>query len=362
MNRYDIRLLQEIRGYPALSILVPTHRTSPDNKQDPIRVKNAVTEATNRLLSEFSKREIQGLLANLERVVGEIDYPHTLDGLAIFVNNDFGRKFYLPFPVAERVVVDETFATRDLVMTMNRSPRYWVLLLSTNATRLFEGLRDTLVEVTEHRFPLRHSGPGGPDVPLPGGFGVRKSAYRDEYMRKFYREVDAALTEVLKEDPLPVAAIGVDRNLSFLNEVTDNRSAIVATVQGNYDQASPHELGQLLWPVVLEKMRERRRQALEELEAAFSAQRVAVGIEEAWRMAHMGRGQTLLVEEDFHYPGRTDDTGFLLYPAEDPTAAGVMDDAVDDLVEEVLRKGGQVFFMEPGMLEKYQRAALILRY
>lgn len=55
-------------------------------------------------------------------------------------------------------------------------------------------------------------------------------------------------------------------------------------------------------------------------------------------------------------------TGFLLYPAEDPTAAGVMDDAVDDLVEEVLRKGGQVFFMEPGMLEQCQRATLILRY
>lgn len=32
MNRHDIYLLQQIRGYPALSITLPTHRTSPANK------------------------------------------------------------------------------------------------------------------------------------------------------------------------------------------------------------------------------------------------------------------------------------------------------------------------------------------
>ncbi len=63
----------------------------------------------------------------------EIDYRYALDGLAIFVNQDFARKFYLPFPVRERVSIDESFATRDLVMAMNRAPRYWVLALSENA-------------------------------------------------------------------------------------------------------------------------------------------------------------------------------------------------------------------------------------
>ena len=48
MNRHDIRLLQAVRLYPSVTITLPTHRTSPDNKQDPIRVRNLVTEATNR--------------------------------------------------------------------------------------------------------------------------------------------------------------------------------------------------------------------------------------------------------------------------------------------------------------------------
>ena len=45
MNRHDIHLLQKIKGSPAVTITLPTHRTAPDNRQDPIRVKNLVKQA-----------------------------------------------------------------------------------------------------------------------------------------------------------------------------------------------------------------------------------------------------------------------------------------------------------------------------
>ncbi len=111
ITRHDLNQLQFLTRVPALSILLPTHRTSPDNKQDPIRVKNLVDEATTRLRAEFSQRELEPLLKRLESLVDEIDYPHTLDGLALYVSHDFARLFYLPFPVPERVVIDQTFAT-----------------------------------------------------------------------------------------------------------------------------------------------------------------------------------------------------------------------------------------------------------
>lgn len=361
MNRHDISLLQAIQGYPALSILLPTHRTSPDNKQDPIRVKNLATEAVDRLQQEFSKREVQPLLDNLDAIVRDIDYRYTLDGLAIYVNNDFVRKFYLPFPVKERVSIDESFATRDLVMAMNRSPRYWVLVLSEKPTRLFEGARDTLVEITDYGFPMVHSGPGG-EAALPGGFGVRKSAYRDEYSRKFFREVDAAFDEVAKDDPLPLLVVGVDRHISFFNEVTSHGSLIAGAALGNYDHLSAHDLGKLLWPLVLEKMEERRQELLGELDAAVGAQRSASTLGEAWLQAQMGRVATLLAEEDYHQPARVSENGLVLTLVDEVGGAGVLDDAVDDLVELVLQKGGQAFFFGNGALASHGRVAAILRY
>lgn len=361
MNRHDIHLLQQVRGYPALTITLPTHRTSPDNRQDPIRVRNLVDQATNRLLAEFKRREVEPLLARLERLVNGIDYRYTLDGLALFVNQDFARAFQLPFRLKERVVIDETFATRDLVFALNRSPRYWTLVLSEQPTRLFEGLRDTLVEFTEDGFPLTHEGPGGAQ-PLPGGFGVRKSAYRDERHRQFFRQVDAALKPILAEDPLPLAVVGVDRFLAFFNEVTSHREAILTTLTGSHDKTSPHELAKLVWPLVEANLSAQRLQVMETLEQAVSQRKVASTVGEVWRFAHEGRGALLLVEEDFHYPARLDPSGQHLSPADDPTAPGVLDDAVDEIIEAVLSKQGRVVFLENGKLAVHQRIALILRY
>ncbi len=84
MNRSDVYLLQKIRAYPCLTIILPTHRTAPGSRQDHLLLKNLIAEATNRLLGEFNKRDVEPLLKRLEDLAGSIDFNHSLDGLALF--------------------------------------------------------------------------------------------------------------------------------------------------------------------------------------------------------------------------------------------------------------------------------------
>jgi hypothetical protein len=361
MNLHDINLIQQSKGYPSLTITLPTHRSAPENRQDPIRVKNLVEQATNRLLEEFGKRDIEVLIGRLQALAEEIDYRNTLDGLALFINHDFARVLYLPFTLKERVAIDETFFIRDLVFAMNRTPRYWVLALSEKPTRLFEATRENLVEISAGGFPMTHTRPGGEES-LPGGFGVQKSAYRDERHRQFFRDIDSALKPFLAKDPLPLAVVGVDRYLSFYKEVSDHKKAFIATLTGSHDKTSAHELGKLVWPPVKAKLAEERQQVLGELDKAIGEQKFVSTVGEVWRMAHEGRGRLLLVEEDFHYPARVDESGAHLTPAEDVTAPDVLDDAVDEIISAVLEKQGKVVFVENGQLKDHGRIALILRY
>src|SRR5262245_30436644 len=240
MNLHELHELQGVQTYPCLTITLPTHRTSPDNRQDPIRVKNLVTEGTNRLLGEFSKREVAPLLERLSTLVDAIDYQYTLDGLILVVNRDMAREYVLPFTLNERVVVDDTFFTRDLVHALNRARRYWVLSLSEQQTRLFAATREDLEEITTGGFPMRHSGPGG-DTALPGGVGVNTSAYRDDRHRQFFRDVDKAFGTFMADDPMPLALAGVDRYLAFYREVS-GANDIIATLRGNFDDLSAHDL------------------------------------------------------------------------------------------------------------------------
>jgi hypothetical protein len=361
VNRHEINLLQQFSDYPALTITLPTHRMSPKNSQDPILVKNLVEQAVNRLLEEFNKRELAALLDRLEKLTAGINYYHTLDGLALFVSRDFARAIKLPFTLKERVNVGKTFLTRDLVFAMNRTPRYWTLVLGEKPTRLFEGTRDFLIEIQDDGFPIIHEGPGG-EQSLPGGFGIKKSAYRDEYHRKFFRQIDTAIKPFLVDDPLPLVVVGVVRFLAFFNEVTKNKESILATLRGSHSKTSAHNLGKLVWPQVKEALAEQRQQVLSELDKAVGERRYCSTIAEIWRFASEGRGHLLLVEEDYHFPARVDETGRHLTPADDGTAPGVIDDAVDEIIETVLGKQGRVVFMENGQLAAYQRMVLILRY
>ena len=198
-------------------------------------------------------------------------------------------------------MIDATFATRDLVFTLNRAPRYRVLVLTEKPARLFEASTNLLTEVTDKPFPMIHKGPGGASK-LPGGQGINRSAVRDESHREFFRKVDDALAAIQKEDPLPVVVVGVDRYLAFYQEVTKDPDAIVGLVAGSHDNPSPSALGKQVWPVFKAGATLRRTRALVRSSEAVSLNRHASGIDQVWRAALENRCQTLLVETGFEFP------------------------------------------------------------
>jgi hypothetical protein len=358
ISRHDLKALQSHRHYPSVSILAPTHRTAPSNKQDPIKVKNLVRKAVERLHGEFKKREVAAVVDNLQDLVRRVDWEHTLDGLALFASEKRSAAVSLPFRVKPRAMVDETFATRDLVYAFNRAPAYRVLVLS-HATRLYDAWTTVLDEHTAKPFPLAHKGPGGA-AKLPGGPGVNPSAVRDEAVRKFFRSVDDAVEALQKATPLPIVVVGVERNLAFYREVTRQGGAIVGMLAGNHDQTPPSALGKLVWPVFESGATVRRTDALVQLDQAVSAQRHTSGIDQVWRAAVGAKVRTLLVEKEFKYPADLSPEGDRLLPYTGRGAAA-LDDAVDETIERVMATGGEVFFYPAGDLEVHQKIAAVLR-
>jgi hypothetical protein len=361
MNFADIRLLQSVTQSPCVTITLPTHRTSPDNLQDRIRLKNLVVQASERLIKDYGQREIAHVLTHLNQLVEQIDDQANLDGLVLCVNHDMAQCFVVPFTVQERVVIDDTFYMRDLVYGLNRTINYWVVTLNENATRLFRGTNDVLVEQTAFGFPMTHTGPGG-TTNLPDGIGIDRSNVRDEGHRTFFRAVDAGVHAAHRQEALPVVVVGVDRFVTFYHEVSDHASDIMATVRGSHDTSTAHQLAQVVWPTVQTHASQLITQALNELQVAVGGNRYVASVADVWRVAHEGRGQHLLVERAFVYPAHVDTSGMQVTAAIDATAPDVLDDAVDEIITQVMATGGQVTFVSPGDLQAYQHIALITRY
>ncbi len=240
---------------------------------------------------------------------------------------------------------------------MHRALRYWVLLLSQASTRLLAGTGETLEEVQDQNFPMQMTGPGATTA-LPH---EADSAYVDDRHRRFFQQVDGAFTTYAKEESLPLVVGGVDRQISFFQEVSQYTPAIAGTLTGNFDRATPHELTAPVWSIIQSVREAQQTNALRQLDEARGAQKVVSTIEEVWRLAQDGRGKLLLVEKNYHVPAIVTENGGLEL-AEQVGGTEVMDDAVDEIIEAVLAKGGAVAMVDDGSLLDEQHIALILRY
>jgi hypothetical protein len=337
----------------AFQFYSPTHRTAPDNKIDRPRLEGLVREAEKRLLEEFTSREIGDLIEKIKTLADTIDTSKNLDGQILFVNKEFAEVVNLPFPVRERVIIDHNFASRDLILGLNKTKHYYTLVLSLNATRLFECFQGEFEEVKQNGFPFEHSG----TLVDP----TTTSGVRDDKYREHYNVIDKAFNEIHKQNPMKLVLCGVERNLSFYRTIADNKQVIFAEVEGNYDKTSVHDLAKKVWEIVLEKLEKEEAQTISELEQAVTSGNFVSGINQCWRLANEGRVRQILVEKGYHQAAIMNEDGELNL-TDDAKAPGVVDDIVDETVEAALKMGGAVTFLEDDKLTKFNKIAAILRY
>jgi hypothetical protein len=343
---------------------MPTHRAHPKNQQDAIRLKNLLNDARRRLGEEVGKRPSWPLMDRLEALSEEIDWRFNQDGLAMYASEDFAAWYRLPFPVEARVTIDRTFDTRDIIYALHRTPRYRVLSLAEHPTRLFEGSGSELEEVRGAGFPISRKGTPGatrrPDAPQ-----MSKSNTREAHLDEFLVEVDRALTAIAETDRLPIVLIGTARSITRFEHLSTNLGDISIRIEGSYDEASPAEIAALAWPRFGEWLAGQRQAAIQEVNTALGGRRLASGIDDSWKAARAGQGAKLVTEEGYRQPAVLHRDGWeleILTEEGATTGPTHLDDAVDELTEMVIEKGGEVVFVEEGTLADHGRVALILRY
>ncbi|MFW5792817.1 MAG: hypothetical protein ACOCWC_00935 [Bacteroidota bacterium] len=355
MNRLFLNKLLKVNEYPCVSILLKTYRTSPDNQKTTLTLKKLVKETEEKLLETMTKREAEPYINEIKKIIETVDVRSNMDGLALFVSKNFSDKVDLPFPVKDRVIIDKTFATRDIIKGLNRSTRYYILELSLHGARLFYCFRDEAIEVNNDIFPVKSEFDSLNLNPAD------ISREKEKYIKEFFNNVDKLFQSIFKEDPAPLVLAGVKKNIAYYTEVCDNKSAIAGTLDGNYENAKAHEMGKLTWPIIDSLKQEERQRLIDELHEATGAHKSAFDISDLWRFAKEGRVNILIIEEDFEQKAYLNNKGDLILNSED-SINGAIEDAVDELAEIVMNKGGRVVFVEKGQLNDFGKIAGILRY
>jgi hypothetical protein len=285
----DLDELREPREYPAVSILAPVQRHRPGNPEDPIRLRDLADRARQRLHAESGSRESTEIMRRVDDAVASIDLLRPAEGIAVFVAAGETHVLGLDFPVPERVEIDETFATRDLVRGLARSPRYRLLALGEKPTRLFEGAGTVLAEHVGHGFPCFVEGARG--EPLASGGFAAHSSRSEEQHRAYFRHVDQSLDAITVQEQLPLVIAGTERDLAYFDDVTSHGVSAIGRLVGNHEDTSPDELARLASPLVEGYLASRRAEVVDELVEALGPGRGMVGMKPVWDATLAGRAR-----------------------------------------------------------------------
>lgn len=382
MQMMTTRELQWLVGQhqpPCISLYLPTHRHRPGTEQDRIRFKNLVAQAAGLLKGRYPDRDANRLLATIEALATTELWQHQEDGLAIFCSVDTFTHYCLPVAVPEIVVVSNTFHTKPLVGYLKSNRHYFVLAISQNEVRLYEGTPHSLdrveIESLPHELRELMSETGArPYLSVRGGAGPsgqskihhghgRGDEDAKKELTKYFRAIDRALWPTLRDERAPLVLAAVSYYHPLFQAATRYPYVLGEGIEGNVERMSLDELREAAWRLVSVYEAKAEGELLGQYERALPSGRASSVLSEIAKGVAQGRVRALLHEAGRTVWGRVNSSTGEVVVHEDQQQQDAEDaDIIDDLCEMTLLKGGEVFEVAPQVLPRDSPLGAIYRY
>ena len=330
LNEKKFKELFQRKGEHLVSIFIPTYRAN-HAQEDRLRLKNALKEASNQLEERgMNKQEAHSCLEEAFQLVeNERFFSNLSDGLCLVIDQGYFHYEILPVNFNPYVYTGEQFYLRPALPILTGQSRFFLLALSQNEVRFFEGHQhsitpvkiDDLVpanmkelfemsDVKEHL--QHHSGQGS----RQGRQGGREAMYHGqgsgkddqaEDLKKYFKEIDNGLMEMLHDEKPPMVVAAVDYLLPIYKEVNTYPYLLDEHISGNPEAEGPAELHEKAWPIVSRHYKKQQEADKTSFQQAMAQNKASADVHEIVPAAINGRVEVLYVNKDYHTYGRFDE-------------------------------------------------------
>jgi len=341
-----------VTGEHLVSIYIPTHEKGPDTGQDPIRLKNHLSEADDQLESSGLKvRERSERLAGAHSLLDDQEFwEHQRRSLAVFIEDDGGTvPVALPIPLEAETWVGPHFHLRPLLRGLE-ARALPVLVLTKGSVRLYESGRFDISVVDAdlpasfddvnwfiHREPQRQQHPDRAGSSR-NWHGHDPKAKETEDLHRYVRAVSSALPGTI--EGRHIVLLGDERAVSAFEEITDQK----VMIPPNFGLARTDDIDEVharAMPVIDQLQRSAQESVLERARSALGKGKATTDLASALEAAAAGAVSELLLRADAEAVPGTFDPVSMKVTVEDRTRPGV-EDLVDRLVIHARATGAAV--------------------
>jgi hypothetical protein len=379
-TREELRTLVESAQAPCVSVYLPTHRLPKENQQDRTRLKNLLRQAQESLQAYgLRPAEAEALLEPATRLLEAIPFwKGKRDGLALFISSGGFLHYRLPTRFEPLVVVAHRFHVKPLLAFLGGN-EFFVLALSQNAVKLFEGSRFGLSDIDEPEGVPKsladalkydelekqlqfQTGTG-----VVGGKGERAAMFHGqdladnkERIQRYFRQIDQGLRDLLREAQAPLVLAGVEYLLPIYREVNTYQYLLNGGITGNPEGVNLEDLHRQAWAQVEPYFKREQEQAAARYRQLAGTGKTSNNPREIVPGAYHGRVEFLFVAVGRQQWGDYDpgDNRVDLHAA--PQAGSF--DLLDLAATQTLLHGGAVYAVEPAEVPDQALLAAVFRF
>jgi hypothetical protein len=264
---------------------------------------------------------------------------------------------YPDFDVESIAIVDDSFRIRQILDHKKQQKRFLLLLLSEKHSSIYLGEEDSLSVIVSS--PLNQVYACTNEAPAcVANFSDIADRSRIT-INTFLRHTDNGLGIITEAYRLPVLVLGPQHLLGHFKQITRRKAAIVEYVAGNCDEASVAELEKMIGPHINNWDRVRQKELLQKMEVATDKKRLVSGFQQIWKASVNSRGKLLIIEKSYFSAMGNNEALRKISNLQWHNQYSYTHDALDDIIEKIIQDGGDVQFVDDGILQDYDGIVLI---
>ncbi len=382
LNKEEVEILMQQRGKgPCVSIYMPTHGAGEGVKQNPIRLKNLISQADEKLAAlEVRSPDRKKLLDPAMQLVNDsVFWRSQGQGVAIFLSPEISRWYRLPISFNELSIVTNSFHIKPLLSLLSGDGQFYVLAISQKDARLLQGTRDLVEEVDlseiiekfeatfEEELPeqylqfhTRTPRKGEARAAIFFGHGGEIDSTLRERLLRYFRFMSGELQGKLYEERCPLILACVDYLFPLYREANKYPLLLEEGISGNPERLSAEELHRKAWDIVRPYFQQQQEESIARYHEQKGTGKTSNNIYEIVPAAFHGRVDVLFVAVGVHQWGSFDPETSKVTLSEEAHPGS--EDLLDLAAAQTFLNNGTVYAVEPSKMPDTEPLAALFRY
>jgi len=354
-------LLESPHYLPCISLIMPFEPKMSLKHELTYKLILSADKIEKDLLANYPKDKVDTVMKKLRQQIANLNFTTHKKSIALFVSPLIDKVYYLDIPVEEKIIIDESFEIRDLIYSKKQIHKYLLVVLHSQWSKVYLGNTTQFIPVVHNAAKSMYA--FHRDLPEKTGIFSDEHDRKEIELNNFLRYTDKGLSLLQQAYKLPMFVLGTARTIGHFKNITHNNAHVIEYIPYNVEESTLFELQELMKPFVTDWKKIMQHELLRQVDEAMGKKKLVFGIHEVWKAAVQQKGKLLVVEKNYMHPARHGAQEEIITAYEDNiNNAFYIKDAVDDVIEKVLATGGDVDFVEEGLLAPYQRIALVEYY